>query len=204
MKKTITIVIVVFVVLGLAYYLFKISPQQGQPGTTPAAYTLDTSTPKQITTPPAFDASTDHYQGDPKAKNVFLEYADYQCPACAAYSTMLQSVTSTFPSTVFVFRYFPLIQIHQNAVEAALAAEAAGAQGKYWQMHDILFQHQSDWEFSADPATLNDFVQYAQQVGVGNIDQFKNDVTSQKYKPVIQQDYDEAMGLGLPGRRASL
>ncbi len=197
-KKTITIVIIVLVVLGLAFYLFKISPQQSQQAGT-SSYSLDTSAAKQISTPPVFDPATDRYVGNPKAKNVFIEYADYQCPACAEYSAMLKQVTTAFPDTVFVFRYFPLVQIHPNAVESALAAEAAGAQGKYWEMHDLLFQKQQDWEGLADPQTLNAFAQYAQQVGVANIDQFKSDVTNQKYKPVIQQDFNEAMGLGLPG-----
>lgn len=197
MKKIITIVIVVIIVIGFGYFLFKISPQQAaQPA---GAYNsaLSTSNVKQITTVPAFDPSTEKYQGSSTAKNVFIEYADYQCPACAAYYTMLQQVPTKFPDTVFVYRYFPLTQIHQNSVEAALAAEAAGAQGKYWEMHDILFAKQTDWESVADPIDL--FTQYAQSVGVSNIDQFKSDVTSKKYLPAIQKDSDQALGLALAG-----
>ena len=100
---------------------------------------------------PAFDPATDHYQGDPKAKNVFIEYGDLECPACAAYSPILKGVPTTFPDTVFVFRFFPLVQIHPNSVEAALAAEAANAQGDFWQLHDILFQNQSAWESLSRP-----------------------------------------------------
>jgi protein-disulfide isomerase len=198
MKKTITVVIIILVALGLAYYLFKISPQQSQQ-TASSAYNgaLDTATPPKISTPPTFDPSLDHYLGDPKAKNVFIEYGDFQCPACAAYSDLLKQVPNQFENTVFVFRYFPLIQIHQNSVEAALAAEAAGVQGKYWEMHDILFQKQPDWETISDP--LDTFALYAQSVGVANIGQFKSDITSKKYLAAINKNFNEANGLNLPG-----
>ncbi len=102
-----------------------------------------------------------------------------------------------FKDTVFVYRYFPLTQIHPNSVESAMAAEAAGAQGKYWEMHDILFSKQTGWESLGDP--LDVFAQYAQSVGVANIDQFKSDVTAKKYLPMIQSESDQALGLNLPG-----
>src|SRR5581483_5221531 len=195
MKKVITIVIVVLVVIAFAVFLFIISPQS----TPPSSYNglVSTSGAKHLDQPPAFDPKTDHYQGNPNAKNVFIEYGDMQCPACAAYHDMMKQVPTTFPDTVFVFRYFPLVQIHQNTVEATLAVEAAGAQGKYLEMHDKLFNTQSDWEALGDP--INQFAQYAQQVGVPNIDQFKSDITSKKYLSVIQQDSDQANGLNLQG-----
>jgi protein-disulfide isomerase len=198
LKIIITVVIVVLIILGLGYYLFKISPSETQQSTNSAYNSaLDTSSFKTISEPPAFDPKTDHYQGSATAKNVFIEYADYECPACAAYSEMLKQVPSAFKDTVFVLRYFPLVQIHPNSVEAALAAEAAGAQGKYWEMHDILFAKQTDWQDLSDP--LDTFAQYAQSIGISNIDQFKSDVTSKKYLSVIQADSDQALGLNLPG-----
>lgn len=198
MKKTITIVIVVLIVLGFGYYLFKISPDQTQQST-PTGYNaaLNTSAVKAISTTPAFDPSLDRYMGDPKAKNVFIEYADFECPACADYNDMLKQVPTVFKDTVFVFRYFPLIQIHPNTLESAMAAEAAGAQGKYWEMHDLLFKKQADWANLSDP--LNAFAGYAQSVGVANIDQFKSDITNKKYLPAIQTDSDQALGLNLSG-----
>lgn len=197
MKKTITIVIVVLVALGFAYFLFKISPQQEQASSGGYNSALDTKDFKAISSVPAFDSKTDRYLGNPAAKNVFVEYADYQCPACAAYSDILKPLPTTFKDTVFVFRYFPLTQIHPNSVEAALAAEAAGAQGKYWEMHDLLFKNQSDWEGMGDP--LNTFATYAQQLGVADVNQFKNDITGKKYLAPIQKNSDEALGLNLPG-----
>jgi len=197
MKKNITIGIIILVVLGLAYFLFKISPQEQTATTSGYNAALDTTNFKQIALPPPFDPATDHYQGNKDAKNVFIEYGDMECPACAAYSDLLKGVPTTFTDTVFVFRYFPLVQIHPNSVEAALAVEAAGAQGKYWEMHDQLFAKQGDWEGLSDP--LDTFAQYAQQLGVSNTDQFKSDITSKKYLSAIQQDSDEALGLNLPG-----
>lgn len=197
MKKIITIVIIVLAVLGLGWWLFKISPQQAATSSSGYNSALDVSSFKQISAVPAFDPTTDRYQGSTTAKNFFIEYGDYQCPACAAYSEMLKQVPTTFPNTVFVFRYFPLTQIHANSVEAAMAAEAAGAQGKYWEMHDILFSKQTDWESMSDP--LPTFTQYAQQVGVADISKFTSDVTVKKYLPAIQKDSDEALGLNLQG-----
>lgn len=195
-KKIITIVIVALVILGLGYFLFKASPEQSQQATT-SSFKLDTSGVKQLSAVPEFDPSVDHFKGDANAKNVLIEYSDYQCPACSSYNVILKDVTTKFPDTVFVYRYFPLEQIHANAVESALAAEAAGAQGKYWEMHDLLFQKQTDWESLSDP--LDTFAQYAQSVGVANIDQFKNDVSSQKYKGIIQNEALQALGLSLQG-----
>lgn len=197
MKKIVTITIVILVVLGVGIFLFKISPQQEQANSGGYNSALNVKDFKAIASPPAFDPNADRFLGNPQAKNVFVEYADYQCPACAAYSDILKPVPTSFKDTVFVYRYFPLTQIHQNAVESALAAEAAGAQGKYWEMHDLLFQKQTDWQGLNEP--LDVFAGYAQQVGVKDITQFKNDITSKKYLPAIQKDSDEALGLNLPG-----
>jgi len=197
MKKGITITIIVLIVLGFAYFLFKISPQTTQQSVAGYNSALNTASFKPISSVPAFDPQTERYQGNPKAKNVFVEYADYQCPSCAAYSDMLKQVPTQFPDTVFVYRYFPLTQIHPNSVESAMAAEAAGAQGKYWEMHDILFKNQTDWSNLVDPSDV--FAQYAQSVGVANINQFKSDISAKKYLAVIQKDSDQALGLNLQG-----
>ncbi len=197
MKKVITIIIIVLVCVAVGYWLFKLSPQEQTNSSVGYNGYLSTQDSQKISQPPAFNASTERYQGDPAAKNVLVEYADYECPACAQYSPMLKQVSSVFPNTVFVYRYFPLVQIHKNSVEAALAAEAAGAQGKYWEMHDLLFEKQSAWENLTDP--LEVYAQYAQQVGVSNIDQFKSDVTSRKYMDIITAENNQAVGLDLPG-----
>ena len=109
---------------------------------------------------------------------------------------MLAQIATAFPDTVFVFRYFPLLQ-HRNTVEASLAAEAAGAQGKFWEMHDLIFAKQSDWENLDEP--LDAFTQYAQQVGVSNLEQFKNEIQQKKSLAPLQKGLDEAYALKLQG-----
>lgn len=195
MKRTITIVIIVLIVLGFGYWLFKISPDTQ---TTASKYALSTSGVSKLTELPAFDPSADHFQGDAAAKNVLMEYGDYQCPHCAEFNEIVKQLMPQLPtSTVFVYRDFPLEQIHANADISSLAANAAGAQGKYWEMHDILFQKQTDWQDLADP--LDKFAEYAQQVGVKDINQFKSDITNQKYKADVERDNKQALGLNLQG-----
>ncbi len=197
MQKIITVVIVILLALGFGFYLYKISPNTETGVNSTYNANINTTGAKTISEVPAFDPETDRFQGDPKSKNVFIEYSDYQCPACAAASEMLKQVPSQFMDTVFVYRYFPLTQIHQNSVESAVAAEAAGEQGKYWEMHDILFANQADWEGLAAP--LEVFAQYAQQIGVADIAKFKTDVTEKKNLEKVQKNTDEAYGLNLQG-----
>ncbi len=195
-KRLITIAVVVLLAVGFGYFLFKISPQQASQQAN-STYKLNTSEAKQIPLPPVFEASQDRFQGSPTAKNVFIEYSDFQCPACAAYSQILKQVPTVFKDTVFVYRYFPLEQIHKNAVISSLAAEAAGAQGKYWEMHDLLFAKQIEWQDLSDP--IEQFAQYAVQIEVPNIEQFKSDITSKKFISKVEKNNNEALGLSLPG-----
>lgn len=196
MKKIITIFVFVLIAVGFGYFLFKISPEQAS-NLANSNYKLDISQAKQIALPPIFEASTDRFEGSPTAKNVLIEYSDFQCPACAAYSKILSGVTTVFKDTVFVYRYFPLEQIHKNAVISALAAESAGAQGKYWEMHDMLFDKQLEWQDLADP--LEKFAEYALAIGVQNVEQFKSDITSKKFMSRVEKNNNEALGLSLPG-----
>lgn len=193
MRKIVTIVIVVLVVVGFAIFLFKISP--AEQAAIPQE-DFDYSQVKKLTEPRPVDAQ-DHVQGNPNAKNTFIAYEDFQCPGCAAYNNDLKRVTSEFKDTKFVFRYYPLTQIHQNAVTAAYAGEAAGAQGKFWELHDVLFEKQAEWEGLKNP--IDKFAEYASSVGVSDIQKFKDDITSKKFKPKVQTDLFEAMGLDLQG-----
>ncbi len=197
MKKTITIGIVAALALAFGFFLFKISPEQVTPASSNYNSALSTDGAKKLDTAPAFDPASDHYLGSATAKNVLIEYGDMQCPSCAAYENIVRQVPTEFEDTVMVFRNFPLVAIHKNSVQAALANEAAGAQGKYWEMHGIMFEKQSEWENLADP--LDKFAEYASLVGVANIEQFKTDVTEKKYLPKVENDNNQALGLGLGG-----
>lgn len=128
------------------------------------------------------------------AQLTFIEFGDYQCPACGTAHPIVNQVLKNYPDKVnFVFRHFPLPQ-HQNAILAAEAAEAAGEQGKYWQMHDLLYENQAAWSESNDASTL--FSSYAQSLNL-NLDQFKSNLTSKKYLDKINADKNDGISLGV-------
>ena len=90
----------------------------------------------------------DWVRGPASASVTLVEYSDFQCPACRIFSTVLDDVLATAElrdRVRLVYRYFPLVSIHKNAFLAASAAEAAGMQGKFWEMHDLLFKEQDNW-----------------------------------------------------------
>jgi protein-disulfide isomerase len=108
---------------------------------------------------------TNHSTGKLDSKVEVIEYADFQCPACGQFFPLVAEMKEKYNDTVkFTFRHFPLDSIHKNARAAARAAEAAGQQGKFFEMHDLLFQNQSAWETTSDPLTV--FSGYAQQLGL--------------------------------------
>jgi len=105
-------------------------------------------------------SSKDHFQGNENARIELLEFGDYQCPHCGRAYPIIKSIQKKLGKELkFVFRNFPLAEIHPNAVHAALAAEAASAQGKFWEMHDIIFENQS----RLDDASL---FRYGEKIGL--------------------------------------
>ncbi len=110
----------------------------------------------------------------PKPGEVLLvEYSDFQCPSCAVMYPLVRSVHQEFEGRInFVFREFPLRQIHANAERAAWAAEAARQQDKFWEMADLLFKNQAAWSVLVDP--LPTFEQYARSLGL-NPERFRSD-----------------------------
>lgn len=152
--------------------------------------------PSVSLTAPAISLA-DHIKGDPNAKAVLIGYGDFQCPACAAYAPLLSELEKEFPNDLaIVFRHFPLRTIHANASVAAQASEAAAKQGKFWQMHDLLYAKQIDWEKAADARSI--FAGYAGELGL-DVAQFSADMNSEEIKAKIDADYLAAMRLGLTG-----
>ena len=124
-----------------------------------------------------------------------VEFGDFQCPACGAAEPNVEQLLKDFNGKItFYFRNFPLAQIHQNAMAGAEAAETAGAQGKYWQMHDKLYATQQTWGELADPT--GDFVSYAQGLGLDTA-KFKQALASQQFAKVINQDIADGNALGI-------
>lgn len=146
---------------------------------------------------------TQHVEGQGKANVTLIEYGDYECPFCGQYYPTVKQVVQQYDSLIhFQFRNFPLTSLHPNAFAGARAAEAASLQGKFWQMHDTLYENQdpsgkSGWVASSDP--LNQyFVTFAQQIGL-NVNQFKSDFASDKVNAIVNADLGEANKLGLNG-----
>ena len=124
-----------------------------------------------------------------------VEFSDFQCPACGVYYPMVSQVVKDFTGKMnFVYRNFPLTDLHPNAQIAAQAAEAAGMQGKYWEMHDALFTKQSDW--SASSSAQDIFTQYATTLGL-NADQFKKDIDSDAVKNKVAEDVSDGNAIGI-------
>lgn len=129
---------------------------------------------------------TNHVEGKGKSGVKLVEYGDYQCPFCGqAYAPIKQAVSDLNDQIVFQFRNFPLTNLHKNAFAAARAAEAADMQGKFWQMHDALYESQAQWSESNSPSAF--FNQLAQQIGL-NVDKFKKDYASDAVNNRINAD----------------
>lgn len=129
---------------------------------------------------------TKHLQGKGSTGVVLQEWGDYQCPVCSEFYITLKEVQAKYNDQIyFQFSNLPLIQIHQNAFAAARAAEAAGKQGKYFEMHDKLYDGQQDWSRSSTPTTF--FNSYAQQIGL-DVNKFKTDYASAKVNNDINAD----------------
>jgi cyclophilin family peptidyl-prolyl cis-trans isomerase len=98
-----------------------------------------------------------------------------------------------------VYRHFPLISIHDKAQITAEAAEAAGAQGKFWEMHDILYERQGEWSSLPEAGMIDVLAGYAEEIGLDNVSQFRSDLENDTYSAKVLADYDAAIGAGLGG-----
>ncbi len=135
----------------------------------------------------------DHIQGPLTALLTLVEYGDYQCPYCGAAYPEVKNVQRELGSRLkFVFRNFPLTRIHEYALNAAETAEAASAQGKFWEMHDFLYEHQ---------ATLGDStvaLGYAKKLGL-NTQRFETELTQRSHQARIKEDFDGGIRSGVNG-----
>jgi protein-disulfide isomerase len=134
----------------------------------------------------------DHVFGNANSKVLFVEYGDFQCPSCGGAYAQVKAATEQYQDKVaFVFRNFPLTTIHANARAAAAAAEAAGLQGKYWEMHNMLYEGQADWENLTGDQRTSVFVSYASQLSLDQA-KFKTDLAGSQVNKKIS--FDQALG----------
>jgi len=135
-----------------------------------------------------------HARGPANAAVTLEEFGDFQCPPCGAMEGPLQQIERDYASSLrVIFRNFPFT-IHQHAHEAAYAAEAAGLQGHFWEMHDLLYREQSVWAKNGDVQSL--FDAYAGMIGL-NLERFKKDVSGEQVKAKVEADRRRGEALGV-------
>ncbi|MBU1164612.1 thioredoxin domain-containing protein [Patescibacteria group bacterium] len=154
-------------------------------------------------TPPVADASklpsvtnSDYIQGDKNAQLTLIEYSDFQCPFCSRHTPTLDKVLDEYKGKVrLVFRHFPLNSIHPQAQKAAEAAECAGEQGKFWEMHDKIFANQT-------AISVENLKSYASALGL-NASQFNDCLDNDKYASKVQQQMQGGAAAGVTGTPAT-
>src|SRR5258706_677758 len=140
--------------------------------------------PKHAEAPSALTVAEgrDHVRGAPNAAVTLLEYGDFECSYCGAAHPIVQAIEDAFADDLrFAFRNFPLSQIHPHAEKAAEAAEAAAAQGKFWEMHDTLFENQ-------DALDVKSLLRYAQELHL-NVTEVARSLESAAFAPRVREDF---------------
>lgn len=136
----------------------------------------------------------DQVLGTRDQKVVLIEYGDFQCPACGSMYQPVKTITEKYKDQLtFIFRNYPLSNIHPNAMSAAAAAEAAGLQNKYWLMHDKLYETQTAWSNVPVEKITDVFAGIAGELGL-NVDQFKKDMVSSNVNDKIARDRSTGQG----------
>jgi protein-disulfide isomerase len=134
----------------------------------------------------------DHVQGPPDAPVTLLEYGDYQCPYCGAAHPVVKALQQQLGDSLrFAFRHFPLSTVHEYAEQAAESAEAAGAQGKFWEMHDMQFENQPALDFES-------LVGYAEELGL-DVERFATELENGIYAPRVREDFISGVRSGVNG-----
>jgi protein-disulfide isomerase len=138
------------------------------------------------------DADRDHILGRVDAPLTLVEYGDFQCPFCGKATGVVRELRDRFGDDLrYVFRHLPLTDVHPHAEASARAAEAAGAQRRFWEMHDLLFRHQ-------DELTFEDLVGYAGELGL-DVEDFVRDMEEDRHAERIREDVASAEASGARG-----
>ncbi|MBV8858512.1 MAG: thioredoxin domain-containing protein [Acidobacteria bacterium] len=191
-KSPLPFVIIGVVLVAVTAAVLLMSRQSASNG--PPAQNTGTSPTQRMPVQPG--ASNPYTRGMPTARVTVEEFSDFQCPACGALEPGLRRVMKDYDSRVnFVFRNFPL-QMHKYAFLAARAAEAAGQQGKFWEMHDLLYDNQKEWSDAMEPRVQ--FDSYATRIGL-DMQKFKADMERQDLAERIKSDLLRGNSLGVKG-----
>jgi protein-disulfide isomerase len=202
MRRKLPIIIIVVVLLAsLAGGAFLMrSPTQPNiaqmpPTVTTASAPGATATPRPAAAP--VNLQNAHLHGRADAPLLIEEYGDFQCPPCGFFHPILKRIEGEYPTRVRVaFHHFPLRTIHKHADEAARAAESAALQGKFWQMHDLLFQKQNEWKDAQAARPI--FLNYARTLGL-DIGKFTQDIDSQIIRDRVLAHENQGSARGVTG-----
>ncbi|MEA2173450.1 MAG: hypothetical protein QOD00_1042 [Blastocatellia bacterium] len=147
--------------------------------------------------PPGTGAEPAHVRGEASAPVMLEEYGDFQCPPCGALYPLMKKLEGEYGSRLrVVFREFPLAKIHKNALDAARAAEAAGLQGRFWEMHDMLYEKQGNWNVMPDARPV--FQEFARELKL-DVARFNSDMDSLQVNSRITADMARGDSLGVKG-----
>ena len=147
--------------------------------------------PGFATLDPPVEPGRDHVRGPADAPVTLVEYGDFQCPYCGDAYPVVRELEDRFGESLrFVFRHMPLDDLHPRAPAAALAAEAAGAQGRFWEMHDRLFEHQLE-------LSDEDLRRHAEAIGL-DLDRFERDLRDEGLAARVDDDLRSGAGSGVP------
>lgn len=190
-------IIIVLLLGGGVYWVYSNQNASKNTGTTTNTTnnantdTANTDTTKNLANLSEAVTAKDHKLGPDNAPVVLVEYSDFQCPACKQLSPVFKSMVDKFPGKVqFVYRHFPLLEIHPLANDAAKISEAAAKQGKFFEMADFYFQNSS--------FTLDSAYAYAATLGL-NVDSMKSEVANGDYDAIVSADIASGTASGVAG-----
>ena len=206
MKRILPFIIILAVLgtaVGSAWYLTRPvpTPVEPTPAPAPSAATAQNNpgapAPQPVVNRGIPGAEPAHVLGPANAPVQLEEFGDFECPPCGMFHPILEQMHEEFGDRLAItFREFPLVPTHQHALAAASAAEAAGIQGKFWEMHDLLYERQKDWKELFDVRPV--FEGYAKEIGI-DVERYKRDIGGDLVAQRVFQDGKRGHSLGVKG-----
>jgi protein-disulfide isomerase len=199
MKRLLPFIIIAAVLVtavGTAWYMKRAASQTTSSLASP--FESSSTSPQPNTVASSYPgADPPHALGPINAPAQLEEFGDFECPPCGLLHPILQTMQKEFGARLrIIFREFPLVPNHQHALAAAHAAEAAGLQGKFWEMHDLIYEHQKDWHEAFDVRPI--FEDYAKRIGI-DVERYKKDLDSEVVDRRILLDGQRGHALGVKG-----
>lgn len=193
--KWIAISVVSAIFLLLFVGIIVVAKNKNKPQTETGAAQFANNGHQRMLTKEGKDATV---SANPAVKSItMVEYGDFQCPACKAYHPLVLDVLKAYPKQLkLIFKNYPLTTVHKNAMAGAIAAEAAGRQGKYFQIADMLYDKQAEWAEQDNPQ--GKFEEFAKEVGL-NVEQFKKDQQDKALSDLIDNERNEGIKNGVTG-----